>query len=729
MIISVSWGLSIQGSSFLFAGFILLSLILVVLLYWKTYPPLSSSLRIFLGILRGAALLLIIFLLFHPVLYMIRHFMEKPDIAVLIDTSRSMSIKDGNQIRSDVAKSILKNNVFKEINQAYNLHYYSFSVHAKPIHHLTIDSLAFTGDGTDISQALQDVRKNLLNRYFSGVILISDGIYNVGENPIYLAQNYDVPVYAIGIGDPAEKKDVLIARVLTNEVVYAKNKVPVNVVVTHYGFEGQKVMVFLKQEGKVLDSKPLTLGPSNQEEVVHLFFTPLREGFQRYEVSISGLKSEFTRINNKRSFYVKVLKSKLRVLILAGGPSPDVKFVRRILDDDENMEVTILAQKRDGGHYVVPRTHKWLHVSFDAFVLIGFPRWKIGSDLRNFLKEKLIVPKHSLFFIEGENLQNDGLRSLQPVLPFKVDQTPRQLREVYLQLTSSGEMEDILRVGDNLESTISLWQDLPPVDTYLQNYLPLPGTKILAVIDPAKSKLPPSSQFKKPLILLRNVGKEKSVALMFENVWRWDLMMWGIGKTNDVLQKFLTRTIRWLATRMENRPVQLKTDRQIYRSGEEAVFLGQVYDKAFKPVDGADFKVRVRSGKDTLTFLLDNIGNGKYEGKFRIPAAGTYTYKGTAFLNDLKLGEASGKFSAGEFQIEFLQTRMNEKLLRQISTRTSGTYYRPEDVSRLKKDLKFPSRELSSENAYNLWNVWLLLAVIILLFVIEWSIRRRKGLL
>ncbi|NOY77351.1 MAG: VWA domain-containing protein [Calditrichaeota bacterium] len=729
MISSVSWSFSIQGSPVLLAGFALLSLIMVVWLYRKTYPPLSRGLRIFLGIVRGVALLLIILLLFHPVLHIIRHFVEKPDIAVLIDTSRSMSIKDGNQRRSDIAKSVLKNKVFGEIDPVCNLHYFSFSVHAKPIQKLNIDSLSFTGDGTDISQALQDVRKNLLNHYFSAVILISDGIYNTGENPVYLAQNYDVPVYTVGIGDPTEKKDVLIARVLTNEVVYAKNRVPVDVVVTHFGFEGQKVMVFLKQAGKVLDSKPLTLGPSNQEEVVHLFFTPLREGFQKYEVSISGLKSEFTRINNRRSFYVKVLKSKLKVLILAGGPSPDVKFVRRILDDDKNMDVTILAQKRGGGYYVIPRARKWFSVNFDAFVLIDFPRWTVRSDLRKFLDEKLVGPRHSLLFIEGENLQNSDLRFLQPVLPFKVDQAPRQLREVYLQLTPAGEVEDILRVGDNLETTLGLWQDLPPVDTYLQNYSPLPGTKILAVVDPAKSKLPPSVQFKKPLILVRNVGKEKSVALMFENVWRWDLMMWGIGKNDEVLQKFLTRTVRWLATRMETKPVQLKTDRQIYRSGEEAVFLGQVYDKAFKPVDGADFKVRVKSGKDTLTLLLDNIGNGKYEGRFRIPAAGTYTYKGTAFLNDMKLGTASGKFSAGEFQIEFLQTRMNEKLLQQISARTSGTFYLPRNVSRLKKDLKFSSRELSSENTYTLWNVWLLLAVIIFLFVIEWSIRRRKGLL
>jgi len=711
------------------AGLCLVFLLLTAWLYWKTYPPLSRGMRIFLGVLRGVAILLVILLLFHPVIHMIRHLVQKPDIAVLIDTSRSMSIKDGNQIRSDVAKSVLKNSVFREIQQNYNLHYYSFFTHANPIHHLAVDSLKFTGDGTDISQSLRDVRKNLLDRYFSGVILISDGIYNLGENPVYLGQNYDVPIYTIGIGNPEAKKDVLIARVLTNEVVYAKNKVPVDVVVTHYGFEGQKVMVFLKQGGRVLDSKPLTLGPSNQEEMVHLFFTPLREGFQKYEVSISGLKSEFTRVNNRRSFYVKVLKSKLKVLILSGGPSLDVKFVRRILDNDENMKVTVLAQKRGGGYYVIPKKRLWRNVTFDAYVLIGFPRWQINSDLKKFLKSKIIIPRHSLLFIEGENMQIAGLRFLQPILPFKVDQPPRQLREVYLQLTPLGETEDILRVSDNLESTISAWQDLPPVDTYLQNYSPLPGTKILAVIDPPKSKLPQGSQFKKPLILLRNVGKEKNVALMFENIWRWDLMMWGIGKNDEVIQKFLTRTVRWLATRVENKPVQLKTDRQIYRSGEEVVFTGQVYNKAFVPVDGADFKIRVKSGKDTLSFLLNDIGNGKYEGKFRIPAGGTYTYTGEAFLNDLKLGEAGGKFSAGEFQIEFLQTRMNEKLLRQISSMTSGKYYRPEDVSRLNKDLKVPSRELSSENEYTLWNIWLLLAVIVLLFAVEWSIRRRKGLL
>ncbi|GBD93338.1 hypothetical protein BMS3Abin05_00921 [bacterium BMS3Abin05] len=729
MIAGLSFSLSIQGSSILLAGLVIFSIALAVWLYLYTYPPISKGLRIFLGILRTLALLLIVLLIFHPIFHVVRLYLQRPDIAVLVDTSRSMTIKDGRRIRANVEKEVLRQKTFKNLSKRYNLHYYYFSNRAKPFKVSNLDSLNFKWDGTDISQSLLDVRKALLNQYFSGVILISDGIYNVGENPLFLAKNYNVPIYCIGIGDSTEKKDVLIARVLTNRIVYAKNKIPVDVVVTQYGFKGSKVMVVLKRNGKVIDSQPVTLGPSKQEETVRLYFTPLKEGFQKYEVVIPPLKSEFTTLNNRRSFYVKVLKSKLKVLILAGGPSTDVKFIRRILDDDENIDVRVVAQKRYGGFYVIPASARWETERFDAFVMIGFPRWGIRPGLKRFLQAKLLRPKKSLLFIDGDNLRLTDLQFLQPVLPFKIDLTPARLSQVYLELTSAGEQEDILRVTNNMESNINLWQDLPPVDTYLRNFSPLPGTKVLAEINPGRSKLPPNARFKKPLILLRNLDGQKSIALLFENVWRWDLMMWGVGKNDEVLNKFLSRSIRWLSTRVENKPVQLRTDKQIYRSGEEVVFLGQVYDKAFKPVDGADFRVTVRSKKDTVNLLLENAGNGNYQGKFRIQIPGAYTYRGTARLNRLLLGEAKGKFSAGEFQIEFLQTRMNQKLLRELSQSTSGKYYNPDQVSQIEKNIRIPSRELSSETEYNLWNFWFILGLIVLLFTIEWSIRRRKGLL
>ena len=729
MLLSVSLGLSIQGNWFLFAGLVFAAVLFSIWYYRRTLPPISKALRIFLAVLRMLVLVLVILLMFHPVLRIIRHFTQKPDVAVLVDTSRSLTIKDGQEPRFVVEKKVLQNSVFKKLARKSRLHYFQFWDGARPLAPGRLDSLHYDHDGTDITKSLLDVRKALLEGYFSAAILVTDGMYNVGENPIFLAHKYGVPIFTVGIGDSTEKKDILIERLVTNTIVYAKNKVPVDVVIGQNGFDGKRVRVLLKQGGRRLDSKTVTLGASGQEQTVRLSFTPRQQGFQKYEVVIPAQKGEFTAVNNRRSFYVKVLKSKLKVLILAGGPSTDVKFIRRILQDDENVEPTVVAQRKQGGVYVVPAKTRWQAEKFDAFFLVGFPRWPLTGTLERFVREKILKPRASLLFVEGENLNLSGLRLLQPLLPFRVDRPPQNLAQVYFELTPEGQSEDILRVSEDVESEADLWNDLPPVDTYLENFSPLPDAKILGRIDPGRSKLPPSDQFRKPLLVLRTLGNQKSMALLFENVWRWDLMMWGAGKTNVVLSKFLARTARWLSTRTESKPVQLKTNKAVYRSGEVVHFLGQVYDKALRPIDNARFEVAVKAGKDTIRIPLENIGNGKYEGTFTIPAPGTYRYTGVAKLGNETLGTAKGKFSAGEFQIEFLQNQMNQRLLRQLSALSGGRFYLPAQVGRLDRDLHLKNRPLTSETEYNLWNIWLLLVALIVLLSVEWSIRRRKGLL
>ncbi len=729
MVLSVNLALSIQGNWFLFGGLALAAVLFSIWYYQQTLPPISKGLRIFLAFLRMLVLVLVVLLMFHPVLRIIRHFTQKPDVAVLVDTSRSLTIRDGKIPRFIVEKKILQNPVFKKLANKSQLHYFQFWDGARPLTPSHLDSLRYDHDGTNLTKSLLDVRKRLLEGYFSAVILITDGMYNVGENPTFLAHNYGVPIFTVGVGDSTEKRDILIERLVTNTIVYAKNKVPVDVVVGQNGFDGKKVHVLLQQDGRLLDSQTVVLGASGQEQTVRLYFTPQREGFQKYEAVIPAKKGEFTSLNNRRSFYVKVLKSKLKVLILSGGPSTDVKFIRRILQDDENVEPTVVAQRKQGGVYLVPRKTKWLTEKFDAYFLVGFPRWPLKGNLKRFVLDKIVKPRASLLFVEGENLNLEALHLLQPVLPFSVEQPPQNLAQVYFELTPEGQSEDILRVSEDVESEAELWNDLPPVDTYLKNFPPLPDTKILGRIDPGRSKLPPSDAFRKPLLILRTLGNQKSLALLFENVWRWDLMMWGAGKTNVVLSKFLARAARWLSTRTESKPVQLKTNKAVYRSGEVVHFLGQVYDKALHPIDNARFEVAVRAGKDTIRIPLENIGNGKYEGTFTIPVPGTYRYVGVARLGQEKLGTAKGKFSAGEFQIEFLQNQMNQRLLRKLSALSGGKFYLPSQVGRLSRDLHLENRPLTSETEYNLWNIWLLLVALILLLSVEWSIRRRKGLL
>ena len=45
--------------------------------------------------------------------------------------------------------------------------------------------------------------------------LVTDGIYNAGVNPLSVSENYNVPIYTIGMGDTNQYADLRIQKTKT----------------------------------------------------------------------------------------------------------------------------------------------------------------------------------------------------------------------------------------------------------------------------------------------------------------------------------------------------------------------------------------------------------------------------------------------------------------------------------------------------------------------------------
>ena len=62
-------------------------------------------------------------------------------------------------------------------------------------------------------------------------------------------------------------------------------------------------------------------------------------GFQTYTVKLEAIDGEYTFKNNQRSFYVEVIDSRNKVLLLSGAPHPDISALKSVLDEYEGSEV------------------------------------------------------------------------------------------------------------------------------------------------------------------------------------------------------------------------------------------------------------------------------------------------------------------------------------------------------------------------------------------------------
>ena len=112
---------------------------------------------------------------------------------------------------------------------------------------------------------------------------------------------------------------------------------------------------------------------------------------------------------------------------------------------------------------------------------------------------------------------------------------------------------------------------------------------------------------------------------------------------------------------------------------------------------------------------------------------GDFAFQVEIFREGMLLGKDEGSFNVGEIKIELINPVMNYGLLKLLASETGGDYYTTENYeelfNRLAEITKTTSKIKIVSSDVNLWSDEWLLVVAILLFSIEWFLRKRMGML
>ncbi len=694
------------------------------LFYRSTLPPVPRPTRVILTVLRAATFASLLLLPFQPAVHLEFTSSRKPGLAILVDNSRSMTIVDRTGDRAATLRWILTGKPLGEIGDRAGLAYYSFGTHLKAVPDPARDSLPLDENGTDISGALGSLADEKQHSAIDAVLLLTDGSYNLGENPVYAAEKLAVPFYCVGIGDSAEQKDVVVTTIAANDVVYAGTKTPVDVTIKSSGFNGERVEVTLSEGTRELDRAHLVLSAGTAEYPVKLTYTPEGEGRKTYAVRVSTLPGELTAANNRRTFSAKVLKSKLHIAIIAGSPGTDLTVIRETLIEQKNFDVRSFTQRIPSGFYEGRLSGIELD-SADCIVLIGMPTSATPGSTLELLQESLVQRGKPFLYVNGPSVDFSRLSSLEPVVPFTAPASSRT-EELVSVRPSDLEKQNPLLVLEPSQST-EPWMHLPPIFRTRTALRAKPEAVTLAF---ASIQGVPATE---PLILTRNVNGEKSLAIVGYGVWRWRLMAQDDPETAPLFATFLSNSIRWLTTPEEGKPVKVTTSRASYNEGERVDFIGQVRNASAMPVDNARVRVTVkREGGATETDLLP-IGDGRYEGSLEGLVEGDYTFHADAQVNNTPIGEDNGRFTIGGMNLEYLDTRMNADLLRQIAQRTGGravTAFGLQTLdSLLVREPWLSPQRIQQSRDIELWHWHFLLGALVILLAAEWFLRKRYGML
>jgi len=720
---------------------ILLAVIFTLFVYRDTNPRAADWLRRGLAVLRTFALALALLLLFEPVFTLGLQREQKPTIAVLVDRSASMNLADSTMKRAEAVRQAFSLPWKKELEKRATVAVFSFSDSLRRMNVDTLPQMQFTGDGSDLSGALLNAKKLLADQHLSGAIMFTDGAQNMGENPARVAERFGVPIITVGLGSARGTRDVLLSDIVTNEIAYAETQLPVEINISNLGYAGRRARVRLFEEGaaKVLHEQQVTLPADDTQLTSRVNITPGKVGLNRYLVQIDTLAGELTHENNRRTFYVRVLKSKLKLWIFAGAPSPDCSFLKRTLAADPNFQLQDFAQRPDGNFYnnvsaaslvaALTRAGRDDANHLDGVIMLDFPRRDSDRRLLEALLQQLTQKQTPLFFLNGPGVDIASLWQFRSVLPLAAAPAATNERLVNLQPELAGLSHSMTRFAETPEGNRRLWEELPPIFCNLFNLQPIAGSQILASLANQRVNQPGPARGNMPVLFAQKSAERKTVAIFAYGLWRWHLLMQGVGKTPMAYETFMRNAVRWMVTREDAKLVRITSNKEIYRGGEAIELTAQIYHEDYRPREGAQVRAQLSGPQFSQEVILQDIGDGLYRATLPVLGGGEYQFRGVAEQSGQKIGEDAGRFSVEPFSLEFLNTRLNEPLLRQMALATGGAYGPADSLENFIARLPLTPMSRQEASDFALWGRAPVLLILLFVLGMEWFVRKRQGML
>ncbi len=683
--------------------------------YRRTTPTLTPGLRWTLTALRAVTLALVLFLLAQPLLRRTTVEEQPASVALLLDDSRSVALADsltGGRLDSLLAAfgDALPDGV-RPIRIAFD---------ASPRRLADGDTLFRTGDRTDIGRALTYPREMLREANVQAAVLVTDGRYTAGRNPVYVADDVRVPLFAAAVGDTTAQRDVRITRLDAAELLYLGAESAARVTVAADGVDAQTPLtVTLQLGGRTVATERIASPAAGSRVSVDLPFTPTVLGPTRLTAIVSRVDGEATYRNNSRSLAADVRDDRRSVLLVAGAPEPDVSAVRAALASDAGLTLTTRIQKEPGAFYEGPLPARL--DTFDAFVLVGFPSEAASTaDLQRLLAAATGGVGLATFATARTDLGN--LRTLAPLLPATPSSAASDAVEVLPAVTAAGRAHPILTLPD-VAPIADL--GLPPLRYPVARWQPEAGATVLATTNERGVTL------NNPMMAARRVGRARSFVLVGGGVWRWRTLPEALAQSDAFWPAFVANVVRWVSADEDGQALRIRPTESVFGAGEPVVLQGTLYDESRQPVTGAQISVDVATpGGETLPLTLQSLGAGRYGLDAGTLPEGTYRFSATATREGAEIGEDAGSFVVGPVDAEFADVTADLPLLQQVAARTGGRAVPLDQLPALAAELAPLLQPTLVPTTIDdpLWDAWPLLVLIVLLLTAEWVMRKRAGL-
>ena len=724
-------------------------------------------------------------------------------VAIMVDTSLSMDLTDEpegeNQTRTaKVIDLLTKTEMIPGLLKNHDLEILGFDDRPRSIgllpkttnsgqHETTtghlepiIKKLAPAGSETDLTGSLAKLIDNSIELPPSGIILLSDGCQNgpvPTELAISAAREAKIPIFTFGVGSTKKRPGVRISNLKAPSRAYPGDRYKVTGLIQAGGLEGKTVKLELfrttetesaKPKEELLETRTVILGADGETVTVRFEIDPKKPGKEKLRLAVDRLPEDQNLLPHHAEATIEIVDRKNKILLFAGGPMREYRFLRNLLFRDPTTEVDVVLQTGDSqisqeANRVLDSFPDSQEELFGYDCIVAFdPDWKRLSESKIELLEKWVaLAAGGLILIASPINMGDPVdgwarqerfNQLKALFPVHL---PRQFVATYrsaqrnaeqwpLKFSLAGREADFLQLDDDPERSRQIWDRFPGV----YECFPVNQAKPSAIVyanftDPAATESNSNSKEPARPIYLAGQFYGSGRVLYIGSAELWRLRR----EDPSYFSRFYTQAIRHTSAGrllQENNRGSFLLDRNRYFPNETATVKLRLTDKEFEPYLTPKVEAKLidpdQSAK-TLPLEADPTRPGLYLGHFQTDRVGTYKLE--LPLPDDPDKKISCSIEVRLPDIELRVTERNTKLLKQLANQTGGQYY-PE-INEFRKSEK-QSKELEKfleqlpdqsqtkivstgldRRADRLWlGCWI--SIVAGFLLIEWTIRRLNKL-